>query len=173
MLVCLRNNKRTESNTGHPALVGKSSQAVRASSGNQCDGHLARPELRPKKIGYSNAYEISFSRRVFLCFIHKHCIEKHRTNMICFVWTRNALNLCRRTQVLWNHIAVLIALLTTLTQSKYRCTFLSRWNCSCACSFRWIYTLICTVYTMSSPTRHLKTIRRTQTKLFVNFKWSN
>ena len=39
MLVCLRNNKRTESNTGHPALVGKSRQAVRGSSGNQCDGH--------------------------------------------------------------------------------------------------------------------------------------
>ena len=46
MLVCLRNNKRTESNTGHPALVGKSRQAVRASSGNQCDGHLARPEKK-------------------------------------------------------------------------------------------------------------------------------
>ena len=34
----------------------------------------------------------------------------------------------QRIQVLWNHIAVLIALLThrTLTQSKYRRTFLSR-----------------------------------------------
>ena len=128
MLVCLRNNKRTESSTGHPALVGKSRQAVRASSGNQCDGqHLARPEAK-NKIGYANAYTVRnfVFCRVFLCFHHKHCIEKHKTTMICFVLTRNALNLCHHTQVLWNHIAVLIALLTTLTQSKYRRTFLSR-----------------------------------------------
>ena len=167
MLVCLRNNKRTESNTGHPALVGKSRQAVRASSGNKCDGQhlaaLARPEGK-KKICYTNKYEISF-----FVFITNTVLESIKTPHDLFHFNM------QRIQVLRNHIAVLIALLThcTLTQSKHRCTFLSRWNCSCACSFRWIYTLICTVYTMSSPTRHLKTIRRTQTELFVNFKWSN
>ena len=66
----LRINKRTESNTwaGHPALVGKSRQAVQAWGGNQ--PRPARTEA--KKIGSANAYEISFSRQVFLCFHHKH-----------------------------------------------------------------------------------------------------
>ena len=52
--MCLRSKKRREVDTGHPALTGQSRQAVRASSGNQCDGpgqHLARPEGK-KQIGY-------------------------------------------------------------------------------------------------------------------------
>ena len=159
MLVCLRNNKRTESNTEHPALVDESRQAVRASSGNQCDRHVARPELRPKKIGYANAYEISFSRWVFLCFHHKHCIGKHKTPHNLFHFNM------QRIQVLRNHIAVLIALLTHrwLTQSKYCCTFLLRLNNSCACSFRWISTLICT------RCRHQLVIW-IRYELFVNFQ---
>ena len=142
MLVCLRNNKRTESNTGHPALVGKSRQAIRASSGNQCDGHLALPELRPKKkIGYANAYEISIFSSSLSLFSSQTLNWKALNPHDLFRFNT------QRIQVLWNHIAVLIALLTHrtltwLTQSKCHCTFLSRWNRSCACSFRWISTLI-------------------------------
>ena len=61
-------------------------------------------------------------RFLFLCFHHKHCIGTHKNphDLIRFN--------TQRIQVLWNHIAVLIALLThrTLTQLKYRRTFLSR-----------------------------------------------
>ena len=122
MLVCLRNNlnKRTESNTGHPALVGKSRQAVRASSGNQCDGHLARPELRQKKSVTQMHTKFHFLIESFFDFITNTVLESIKTPRYIRFNTQ-------RIQVLWNHIAVLIALLThrTLTQS-YRRSFLSR-----------------------------------------------
>ena len=119
MLVCLRNNKRTEFNTGHPALVGKSRQAVRASSGNQCDGHLARPELNKKKSDTQMHTKFRFLIESFFVFITNTVLESIKP-------PRSVSFNMQRIQVLWNHIAVLIALLTTLTQSKYRRTFLSR-----------------------------------------------
>ena len=100
MLVCLRNNKRTESNTRHPALVGKSRQAVRASSGNP-----GKPGPKQKKIGYANAYEISFSVKSFFVFITNTVLESIKP-------PRSVSFNMQRIQVLWNHIAVLIALLT-------------------------------------------------------------
>lgn len=54
----------------------------------------------------------------FFVFITNTVLESIKNPTICM----------QRIQVLWNHIAVLIALLThrTLTQLKYRRTFLSR-----------------------------------------------
>ena len=73
MLVCLRINKRTESNTwaGHPALVGKSRQAVQAWGGNQ--RRPARTEA--KKIGSANAYEFRFLVESFFVFITNTVLE--------------------------------------------------------------------------------------------------
>ena len=138
--MCLINNKRTVSNTWHPALIGKSRQAVRGSSGNQCDGHWPRPARSQKKnrlrkcirnFVFSSSLSLFSSQTLYWKALKPHDLFRFNT---------------QRIQVLWNHIAVLIALLThrTLTQSKYRRTFLSRWNRSCVCSFRWISTLICT-----------------------------
>ena len=136
MLVCLRNKKRTESNTGHPALVGKSAKQYEhrveiSVTGSTSPGSKAKKKNRLRKCIRNFVFCL-----VFLCFHHKkrknpHDLFRFNTQHI---------------QVLRNHIAVLIALLThcTLTQSKHCSTFLLRWNRSCACSFRWISTLICT-----------------------------
>ena len=124
---------------------------------------LARPEV--KKIGYANAYEISFSR--FSLFSSQTLYWKALKPHDLFHFNT------QRIQVLWNHIAVLIALLThrTLTQSKYRRTFLRL-----PVKMKPFLCLLiqmdlhADLYTMSSPTRHLNTIRTTQTKIFVKFK---